>query len=137
METIHKSGRAASPARALTLLASFGYAFEGIRYLITTQRNAKIHVAIGMVAVIAGVMLQISRLEWLALVVMIALVLTLEGVNTAVEALVDLTCPHYHPLAKVAKDVGAGMVLLAAIASVVVGVIIFWPRVWPLLLGWF
>jgi diacylglycerol kinase len=136
VETIHKSGRA-GPARALTLLASFGYAFEGIRYLIATQRNAKIHVAIGMIAVIAGVMLHISRVEWLALVVMIALVLTLEGVNTAVEALVDLACPHYHPLAKVAKDVGAGMVLLAAIASVVVGLIIFWPRVWPLLLGWF
>lgn len=135
MATFRKSERAAPP-RALTLLASFGYAFAGIRHLVATQRNAKIHIAFGMVAVIAGLMLQISRAEWLALVLTIALVLTLEGVNTAIEALVDLASPRYHPLAKVAKDVGAGVVLLAAVASVVVGLIIFWPRVWPLLLGW-
>ncbi|NOK59202.1 MAG: diacylglycerol kinase family protein [Chloroflexi bacterium AL-W] len=122
--------------RALTLFSSFRYAFMGIRYLLWTQRNAKIHCAIGMIAVILGMVLPINRVEWVVLILTIALVLTMEGVNTAIEAIVDLASPEYHPLAKVAKDVAAGTVLLAAIASVVVGVIIFLPHLFTLLLWW-
>jgi diacylglycerol kinase (ATP) len=124
---------AAGHMRAATLVASFRYAFAGLAYLLWTQRNAKIHTAIGLVAVGLGVFLGIDRYEWLALIVTIAIVLGAEGVNTAVEAAVDLASPGYHPLAKIAKDVGAGTVLLTAIAAVIVGIVIFLPRLLSLL----
>jgi diacylglycerol kinase (ATP) len=123
-----------APSRAATLLVAFRYAFAGIGYLLWTQRNAKIHIALGLAAVVLGLLLRIERGEWLALVLVIALVLVTEGVNTAVEAAVDLASPGYHPLAKTAKDVAAGTVLLAAIASIIVGLIVFLPRLLALLL---
>lgn len=127
-------GKAVS--RALTLGSSFRYAFAGLGYLIVSQRNAKIHLTLGLLAVALGFLLGIDRGDWLALVLTIALVIAAEGVNTAVEAVVDLASPGYHPLAKIAKDVAAGTVLLTAIASLVVGMIIFLPRLLPLALSW-
>jgi diacylglycerol kinase (ATP) len=118
------------PGRATTLVASFRYAFRGLGYLVATQRNAKIHCVLGALAALLGLLLGIERMEWVALVLTIALVLAAEGVNTAVEAAVDVASPGFHPLARVAKDVAAGTVLLTAIASVVVGVLIFLPRLW-------
>ncbi len=122
-------------ARASTLLSSFRFAFAGLGYLLWSQRNAKIHVGIGLAAVALGFLLRITRSEWLALVLTIALVLAAEGVNTAVEATVDLASPEYHPMAKVAKDVAAGTVLLTAIASLIVGLIVFLPRLLALVLN--
>jgi diacylglycerol kinase (ATP) len=107
-----------------------------VRYLLWTQRNARIHCAIGVAAVILGLLLRITRGEWLVLVLSIALVLATEGVNTAIEAVVDLVSPYHHPLAKIAKDVAAGTVLLVAIASVIIGLIIFLPYMLPPILGW-
>jgi diacylglycerol kinase (ATP) len=123
-----------TPTRAATLLLSFRYAFAGIAYLLWTQRNAKIHTAIGVAAVALGFLLRIERSEWLALVLTIVLVLAAEGVNTAVEAAVDLASPAYHPLAKIAKDVAAGTVLLTAIGAVIVGLILFLPYLLRLVL---
>ena len=122
--------------RAGTLLASFRYAFAGIRYLLWTQRNAKIHSAIALVAVALGLVLGLARYEWLVLLLTITMVLAAEGVNTAVEAAVDLAAPNYHPLAKIAKDVGAGTVLLTAIASVLIGLLLFLPHLWPIVVAW-
>lgn len=122
--------------RAATLVSSFRYAFAGIRYLLWTQRNAKIHTAIGIVAVGFGFLLRIERTEWIALALTIVMVLAAEGVNTSVEAAVDLASPELHPLAKIAKDVGAGTVLLTAIGAVVVGLLMFLPRLLPIVLGW-
>jgi diacylglycerol kinase (ATP) len=122
------------PSRAATLRLSFRYAFSGIGYLLWTQRNAKVQTALGLAAVTLGFLLRIERAEWLALVLTIALVLAAEGINTALEAVVDLASPNYHPLAKVAKDVAAGTVLLIAIASVIVGLIIFLPRLLSLII---
>lgn len=119
--------------RAVTLLSSFRYAFEGIAYLFRTQRNAQIHAAVSFIIVLLGAAFQISRAEWLAIVLVIMIVLGAEGANTAIEAVVDLASPSYHPLAKIAKDVAAGTVLLAALGAVVVGVIIFLPRLLVLL----
>ena len=113
-------------------LAAFWYAAEGIWHLLRTQRNAQIHCAVAGIIIVLGFALGIDLPEWLVIVVMITLVLAAEGVNTAIEAVVDLVAPEYHPLAKVAKDVGAGTVLLVAIGSVVVGVLIFLPRLWAL-----
>ncbi|MEO7912654.1 MAG: diacylglycerol kinase family protein [Roseiflexaceae bacterium] len=122
--------------RATTVANSFRYAIAGLHYLLWTQRNAKIHSAIGLIAVSLGFVLGIDRYEWLALTLTIAIVLAAEGVNTAIEAAVDLASPSYHPLAKIAKDVGAGTVLLTAIAAVIVGMLLFLPHLLPFVLNW-
>jgi diacylglycerol kinase (ATP) len=122
--------------RAATVANSFRYAIAGLRYLLWTQRNAKIHTAIGLVAVALGFVLGINRYEWLTLTLTIAIVLAAEGFNTAIEAAVDLISPTYHPLAKIAKDVGAGTVLLTAIAAVIVGMLLFLPHLLPFVLNW-
>jgi diacylglycerol kinase (ATP) len=119
--------------RAATLFASFRYAFEGIVYLFRTQRNAQIHAAVSFSIVLLGAAFQISQAEWLAIVLAIMIVIGAEGANTAIEAVVDLVSPSYHPLAKIAKDVAAGTVLLAALGAVVIGMIIFLPRLWALI----
>jgi diacylglycerol kinase len=119
------------PARPrIGLFRSFYFAFIGIGHLFRTQRNARIELAIGAVACGLAGWLRISRAEWGILVLTIACVLILEGLNTALEACVDLASPTIHPLAKTAKDISAGMVLLAAIASIGVGAIILGPPLW-------
>jgi diacylglycerol kinase len=112
------------------ILRSFYFAFAGLAYLFRTQRNARIHLVLGTGACGVAFWLRISRVEWAVLVFTIALVLILEGLNTAVEAAIDLASPKVHPLAKAAKDLAAGMVLIAAIASVAVGLLILGPPLW-------
>lgn len=89
---------------------------------------------VGAIACALGAWLRISRVEWAVLIFTIALVLILEGLNTAVEAAIDLAMPDVHPLAKAAKDLAAGMVLIAAIASVAVGLLILGPPLWAKLM---
>jgi diacylglycerol kinase (ATP) len=103
-------------------LRSFVYAFAGIAYAWRTQRNFRVEVFIGSIALGLGLVLKVNLSS---ILVMIALVLTLEMINTALEALVDLSSPTYHPLAKIAKDVAAGAVLLASSISVLVGMVLF------------
>ena len=109
---------------------SFYFAFAGLAYLFRTQRNARIHACLGAAACGLAAWLHISRVEWAVLIFTIALVLILEGLNTAVEAAIDLASPQVHPLAKAAKDLAAGMVLIAAMASVAVGLLILGPPLW-------
>ena len=113
-----------------TLVRSFGFAFAGIGFLLRTQRNARIHVVVGTLACGLAAWLRISRVEWAVIVFTISLVLILEGLNTAVECAIDLASPDIHPLAKAGKDLAAGMVLIAAIASVAVGLLILGPPLW-------
>ena len=113
------------PQSKVTLIQAFRYAFCGIGTCIAGQRNMKIHLAATVVVVVAGFACQLQPREWCAVVLCIGMVCALECVNTAVEAAVDLTTDEYHPLAKVAKDCAAGAVLIAAMASVVVGLIVF------------
>ena len=115
---------------SIRIVRSFAFAFAGVAYLFRTQRNARIHLLAGVLACGVGAWLRISRAEWAVVLLTIALVLALEGLNTALEAVVDLASPEIHPLAKVAKDVGAGMVLIAAVAAVGVGLVIFGPPLW-------
>jgi len=110
------------------LLRSFGYAFEGIAYILRTQRNARIELAVGLVAVGLSLWLRLSPLEWAVLAITIALVLALEWINTSLELAVSLASPDRHPSAKASKDVAAACVLLGAITSVVVGLVLFGPR---------
>jgi diacylglycerol kinase (ATP) len=101
---------------------------RGIGTLLRTQTNARIHLAATVVVIGAGFGLEISRMEWALVVAAIGLVWTAEGLNTAIEAAVDLVSPEQHPLAGRAKDVAAGAVLLAALAAAVIGVLVFGPR---------
>ncbi len=109
-------------------MRSFGYAFDGIAYILRTQRNARIELALGVGAVLLAAWLGITAVEWAILAVTIGLVLALEWINTALELAVSLASPERHPSAKAAKDVAAACVLLGAVVSVVVGLLLFTPR---------
>jgi diacylglycerol kinase (ATP) len=97
--------------------------------LVRTQANARIHLGISVIVVGAGFFYGLSRGEWCAVAAAIGLVWTAEGLNTAIEAVVDLVSPDYHELAGRAKDLAAGAVLCASIAATIIGLLIFWPRV--------
>lgn len=121
-------GGAPAPQRASTLARSFRYAFAGLWYVARTQRNFRIHLAAGALAGLLGLAAGFSGLEWAVLALLITLVLATEMVNTVVEAAVDLASPAYHPLAKVAKDVAAGAVLVTALGALLVGAFLFAPH---------
>lgn len=110
------------------LLRSFGYAFEGVSYILRTQRNVRIEIALAIVALALAAWLGISAVEWAVLVITIALVMALEWINTSLELAVSLASPERHPSAKAAKDVAAACVLLGAITSVAVALLLFAPR---------
>src|SRR5713226_8960674 len=114
-------------------VASFGFAFSGLWYVLHTQRNARIHVSIAILAILLGIVLHISAVEFAMVFVAITGVFIAEMFNTVFELYIDLASPDYHPLAKIAKDVAAGAVLLSAMLSVVIGFFVFGPRLWDLL----
>ena len=113
--------------RSVSLLRSFGFALEGVSYLIRTQRSAQVEIAIGVVVIAVATWLGVSAIEWAVLILAMALVLALEALNTAIELAVTLASPERHPLAKAAKDVAAGMVLIAAIGAFIVSLAILGP----------
>ncbi|MDF2684597.1 MAG: diacylglycerol kinase [Brevibacillus sp.] len=119
------------------LMRSFSCAWQGIVYTVKTQRNMQIHVAAALLVLAAAWWLQIPRSDVLLVFFSIGLVTSLELVNTAIEAAVDLASPDWHAKAKIAKDAGAGAVLVAAIASVVIGCFIFGPPLYEKMLEWF
>lgn len=116
-------------------VASFRYAFQGLKDLFRSQANARIHLVVTLFVLMAGVAFQISRMEWMTLVFCVALVLSLEAVNTAIEYLTDLVSPTINPLAGKAKDMAAAAVLWAAIGAVVIGGLVFLPKIWDLISG--
>ena len=109
---------------------AFGHAFRGWGHVLKTQQNAWIHSLVAILVVALGLWLKLSTVEWAILVITIAMVFTAEFINTAIEAVVDLASPMQHPLAKVGKDVGAGAVLISALAGVVVGLLVLGPPLW-------
>lgn len=108
---------------------TFGYAFEGILTGIRKERNMRIHTVAMILVVFFGTVLGLSATEWCICLVLFGLVMALELVNTAVEAVVDLVTEERKPLAKIAKDTAAGAVLIAAIMAAVIGCIIFLPKI--------
>lgn len=128
---LNTRGREELQRRAL----SFRYAFEGWWYVLRTQRNAWIHAAVSVVVFALGFWLKLSRLEWAIIIVTTMGVWMAEFVNTALEAVVDMVTPEYHPLAKIAKDVAAAAVLVGAIGAVLVGLLILGPPLWQQLFG--
>ena len=107
---------------------AFSCAWEGIAYTTRTQRNMKIHFAVGAAAVILGFALAIDPPSWAAIAICIAVVLAAECFNTALESVVDLVSPGYAELAKHAKDCAAGAVLVCALGAVAVAAAVFVPR---------
>lgn len=118
-------------------IAAFGHAFRGWGYVLKTQHNAWIHSLVAIVVVAMGLWIGLSPTSWAIIVMTIAMVFTAEFINTAIEAVVDLAMPMHHPLAKVGKDVGAGAVLVAALAGVIIGLLILGPPLWAKLVNLF
>ena len=119
--------------RAIKLLKSLKYALEGITTTLINEQNFQIH-AIGTITVVsANIFFKITTIEWCIILICIALVLSLELINTSIEYLVDLVSPSYHLLAKRTKDAAAGAVLIAAIICSIIAVIIYLPYIKKLL----
>ena len=116
-----------TPRHRGNLRSSFRYAGAGLRWAVLTQRNMRIHLAISALAVILALLLHFSARDLAVVALTIMIVLALEMLNTVVEAAVDLASPEYHPLAKIAKDVAAGAVLVTAIGAVAVGLLLYVP----------
>lgn len=114
---------------------SFGYALDGWRYALRTQRNTWIHALFSVAALALAWWLSLPRRDWAVLILTITLVWVAEFINTAVEAAVDMAMPETHPLAKVAKDVSAAAVLVGACGAVLVGLLLLGPPLWVRLAG--
>ena len=119
----------------MKLLRSFAVGFRGVAHCIRSERNMQWHCAAGAVVIAAGWFFALAAWEWIAIVLCIGLVIATECLNTALERLADRVCREEDPLIKQAKDCGSAGVLVAAIASAVVGALIFVPKFW-LAAGW-
>ena len=128
-EDTKRAARRAAPFSAARreasgLVNSFNYAFEGIIYVVRTQRNMRIHFLVALAVLPLGVLLGVSRIEMLALILAVAFVILMEMANTALEMTIDVATPAFDPRARAAKDIAAGMVLV----SLFVGYLVFAPR---------
>ena len=120
-----------------TRLQSIRYALDGIKYILETQQNARIHLLFTLAVFILGFLLGITRMEWIALALTVGLVWAAELFNTAVEVMVDWISPEKHIAAKICKDISAGSVLVTAFLSILVGMLIFGPPLWNWVSGIF
>jgi diacylglycerol kinase (ATP) len=114
-----------STQRAPGVLESFNYAFEGIIHVLRTQRNLRIHFAIAVAVIVFALIVNVTKLELIALLISITFVLISEMLNSAVEAAIDIATTSFDPMAKLAKDVAAGAVLIATVNAVAIGYLVF------------
>lgn len=117
-----------------SLASSFRYGFQGIAAAATKERNVRIHIVISILVIFAGFAFSITNYEWIAILLAIGGMIALEMLNTAIERTVDMYTQEFHPLAKQAKDIAAGAVLFFAFISVIIGLIIFIPKIYAALL---
>lgn len=117
--------------KSRSLIDSFNYAVDGIIYTLKTQRNMRIHFSLAIIVLVLSLFLNFSRLEFLILFLTVSFVIASEMINTSIEKSIDLFTKDYHPLAKIAKDVAAGAVLVSAINAIVVGYLLFFDRLNP------
>lgn len=115
------------------LINSFKYAFNGIKLSLKNERNMKIHFSIMILVIIGGLLFKLNTFEWLECISCFACVIGSEMFNTAIENLVDLKTKEKNEIAKIVKDISAGAVLIFAIRSIIVGFIIFIPKIINLL----
>jgi diacylglycerol kinase (ATP) len=115
--------------KAPTVFDSLNYAFEGIIHVLRTQRNMRIHFAIAFVVLVAALVVNVTKLELIALLISITFVLIAEMINTAVEHAIDISTTSFDPMAKLAKDIAAGAVLIASVNALAVGYLVFAGKV--------
>jgi len=115
------------------LQKSFGYALQGISFFFRNERNGRLQLLIACCVFLAGILLSVSMTEWLIILLFVALVISLEMLNSALEKLCDHISPDWHPQIKVIKDMAAGAVLWSAIMSIIAGLCIFIPKIIELL----
>lgn len=118
-----------------TFKGSVKNCLDGISYVTKNEKNFKREIALGIIALILSYILKIDKIEFIIVLTMICLVLTAEIINTAIERAVDLVTKEYHELARIAKDVSAGSVLVTSIFALIIGIIIFIPKIITLLGG--
>lgn len=114
--------------KASSFFESLGYAVKGFVAAVKGERNLRFHLSAAGGVTFLGLWLGLKPLEWTALVLIFGVVIAGELINTAIETVVDLICPDYHPLAKKAKDIAAGAVLILALSALIIGFIIFLPH---------
>lgn len=112
----------------LNRIKSIGYAFKGAYLLITTEASLKVQFAIGIIMTFAGFYFQLTAMEWIIQLLVIALIMALEGVNTAIEEVADFIHPEHHPKIGLIKDLAAGAVFIFAVAAGIIGCIIYIPK---------
>jgi len=110
-------------------ILSFKYAFEGLFFIIMSEPNARLHIIATILVLAAGFFFHLSYLEWCSIIVIIALVWATEAFNTIIEKIIDHLFPEHNESAKIIKDISAGAVLICAIAALVIGLIIFLPKI--------
>ena len=118
-----------------TFKGSVKNCLDGISYVTKNEKNFKREIALGIIALILSYILKIDKIEFIIILTMICLVLTAEIINTAIERAVDLVTKEYHELARIAKDVSAGSVLVTSTFALIIGIIIFMPKIITLLGG--
>jgi diacylglycerol kinase (ATP) len=111
--------------RRISLVESFNYAVEGIIHVLRTHRNMRLHFSAAIVVLVLALVLGVDRIELVVLLLSIAFVLIAEMINSAIEAAIDVATSSFDPLAKLAKDIAAGAVLIASINAIVVGYLVF------------
>jgi len=113
----------------LNRVKSVGYAYKGAFLLLTTEASIKVQFGLGVLVTVAGFYFNISTTEWIIQTLVVAIIMALEGVNTAIEAIADFIHPEHHPKIGVIKDLAAGAVFIFAVAAVITGCIIYIPKV--------
>ncbi len=113
----------------MKLLKAFKHALEGVYTFFSADTNGKIELCIAGIAIATGFVLHISNTEWIAVMLCIAMVISLEMINASIEKLCDLVEPTVHPAIKMIKDIAAGAVLVSAVVSLIIGIIIFLPKI--------
>lgn len=117
-----------------TLYKSFQHAAEGLLYVLREERNARLHVISALLVLIVSAWLGLNVIEWALILACIALVFVGEMLNTVVELTIDLLSPNENPLAKYAKDVAAGAILIASLTAAITGLLVLGPKLWPRIL---
>ena len=108
---------------------SFTYNYEGLKYALLNEQSILVQLICAIIVIVLGFVFHLTKIEWIIIIIVIGLVLAFEFVNTAIEAVVDLASPGKHALAKIAKDTASTAVGIMALVSLIIGIIIFLPKI--------